>query len=121
MLAPITSALGGILLAVGIFTGGGPALIPGLFLLGFAIGWSGFLHSVLRHPGRLALVGAGAVVISIIGFAVTDYVTRQANQWINAGLGIAMALTYIVVVLLLLRTPAEVVLHRVLSRWVGWH
>lgn len=115
LLAPIASVIGSVLLIVGILTGGGLALIPGLFLLGFAISWSGFLHSVLRHPGRLALVGAGAVVISVIGFAVTDYVTRQVNQWINAGLGIAMALTYIVVVLMLLRTPAEAVLRRALS------
>lgn len=114
-LKPIASILGGVLLAVGILVGGGPALIPGLFLLGFAIARSGFLRSVLTHPGRVALVGAGALVVTIIGFASTDYLTRQIHQPINAGLGIAMALTYVVIIVLLLRTPAEAAVRTIFS------
>src|SRR5699024_6768164 len=113
-LAPIASILGGVLLAIGVFIGGGPGLIPGLFLLGFAIGWSGFVRSVLSHPGRLALAGAGALALTVIGFGRTDYVTRQVDQWMNASLGIAMALTY-VVVLLLMATPAEAVVQAVFA------
>ncbi|GAA4516869.1 hypothetical protein GCM10023159_29070 [Brevibacterium yomogidense] len=115
LLAPIASVIGAVLLAFGVLSGGGPALIPGLFLLGFAIGWSGFVRSVLDHPGRLALVGGGALAVSVIGFATTDYLTRQINQWINAGLGIAMALVYVVVILLLLRTPVKKPLQAVFS------
>ena len=114
-LAPITSILGGVLLAIGVFIGGGPVLIPGLFLLGFATGWSGFVRSALTRSGRLALVGAGSLAITVIGFGLTDYLTRQIDQWINAGLGIAMALTYIVVILLLMATPAEAVLQAVFA------
>lgn len=109
------SVLGVILLIAGVVTGGGMAVIPGLFLLGFAIGGSGFLRTVLRHPGRVAIVGAFTLAITIVGFACTDYLTRQINGWINAGLGLTMALTYIVVVLLLLRTPAEAVLRSVFA------
>ncbi|GAA1516595.1 hypothetical protein GCM10009690_19610 [Brevibacterium permense] len=69
------------------------AVIPGLFLLGFAIGGSDFLRSVLNRPGRVAIAGGIALIVEIVGFSVTDYTTRQINQWINAGLGLCMALT----------------------------
>ncbi|SDS34006.1 Uncharacterized membrane protein YeiB [Brevibacterium siliguriense] len=111
----ITAVLGVILLVAGVAAGGGLTLIPGLFLLGFAIGGSGFIRAVLRHPGRVAIAGAIALAITIAGFAGTDYLTRQINGWINAGLGLTMALTYIVVLLLLLRTPAEAVLKSVFA------
>ena len=111
----IAVVLGVVLLIVGVATGGGMAVIPGLFLLGFAIGGSGFLRTVLSHPGCVAIAGALTLAITIVGFAATDYFTRQINQWINAGLGLTMALTYIVVVLLLLRTPAEAVLRSVFA------
>ncbi|WP_209374620.1 DUF418 domain-containing protein [Brevibacterium renqingii] len=114
-LAPVTSVLGGVLLIAAIASGGGLAVIPGLFLLGFAIGWSGFVRSALAHPARLALVGAGALVITVIGFALTDYLTRHVDQWINAGLGMTMALTYVAVIVLLLRTPAEAALRMIFS------
>ena len=91
------------------------AVIPGLFLLGFAIGGSGLLRTVLSRPGRVAITGALTLAITIVGFVATDYLTRQINGWINAGLGLTMALTYIVVVLLLLRTPPEAVLRPVFA------
>ncbi|UVI35073.1 DUF418 domain-containing protein [Brevibacterium spongiae] len=123
----VTSVLGGVLLVAGVATGGGIAVIPGLFLLGFAVGHSGFVRSVLAHPGRVAIVGALALTVTIIGFATTDYVTRQIHGWINAGLGVSMALTYVVIILMLMRTPAEAVLKFVfaplgrmaLSNYVG--
>ena len=109
------SSLGIVLLIAGVATGGGMAVIPGLFLLGFAIGGSGLLRTVLSRPGRVAITGALTLAITIVGFVATDYLTRQINGWINAGLGLTMALTYIVVVLLLLRTPAEAVLRPVFA------
>ena len=109
------SSLGIVLLIAGVATGGGMAVIPGLFLLGFAIGGSGLLRAVLSRPGRVAITGALTLAITIVGFVATDYLTRQINGWINAGLGLTMALTYIVVVLLLLRTPAEAVLRPVFA------
>ncbi|WP_420096266.1 DUF418 domain-containing protein [Brevibacterium sediminis] len=123
----VTAILGVVLLIAGVATGGGMAVIPGLFLLGFAIGGSDFLRSVLNRPGRVAIAGGLALLVTIVGFSVTDYTTRQINQWINAGLGLSMALTYIVAILLLLRTPAEAVLKSVfaplgrmaLSNYVG--
>ncbi|WP_258234309.1 DUF418 domain-containing protein [Brevibacterium oceani] len=110
-----TGILGAILLVAAIMTGGGITTIPGLFLLGLATGCSGLIRRALDHPGRLALLGSVTAVISVAGFLVTDYEARQINQWINAGLGITMAFTYVVIVVLLLRTPAEVVLRPVLS------
>lgn len=103
------------------------AVIPGLFLLGFAIGGSDFVRSVLNRPGRVAIAGGIALIVEIVGFSVTDYTTRQIDQWINAGLGLCMALTCIVAILLLLRTPTEAVLKSVfaplgrvaLSNYVG--
>lgn len=53
--------------------------------------------------------------MGIVSCAVTDYTTRQFNQWINAGLGLCMALTCIVAILLLLHTPAEAVLKSVFA------
>src|SRR5699024_3892135 len=103
------------LLIAAIASGGGLAVIPGLFLLGFATGCSGFVKRTLDHPGRLALVGSLALAVTLIGFAVTDYETRQIDQWINAGLGMTMALTYVVVIVLLLRTPAEAALRMIFS------
>ena len=90
-------------------------LIPGLFLIGFAIGGSDFIRTVLSHLGRLVIAGAVALAITIVGFAGTDYMTRHVDQWINAALGLTMAFTYIVVLLLLLRTPAEAVLKSVFA------
>ncbi len=127
LLGWVASVLGAVLLAAGVATGGGLTLIPGLFLLGFAVGDGGFTRSVLAHPGRVAVAGAFALTVTLIGFATTDYLTRHINGWINAGLGLSMALTYIAVVLLLLCTPAEVVLKSVfaplgrvaLSNYVG--
>ncbi|WP_228282326.1 DUF418 domain-containing protein [Brevibacterium atlanticum] len=111
----ITGILGAILLITAIFSGGGMVIIPGLFLLGFATGGSGLIRRALDHPGLLAFLGSLTAAISVAGFLVTDYETRQINQWINAGLGIAMAFTYVVILVLLLRTPAEAVLRPVLS------
>jgi len=123
----VTAILGVVLLIAGVATGGGMAVIPGLFLLGFAIGGTDFLRSVLNRPGRVAIAGGFALIVTVVGFSVTDYTTRQVDQWINAGLGLCMALTYIVAILLLLRTPAEAVLKSVfaplgrmaLSNYVG--
>jgi uncharacterized protein len=111
----IAVVIGVVLLIAGVATGGGMALIPGLFLIGFAIGGSGFLRSVLGHPGRVAIAGALTLVITIVGLVGTDYLTRHVVQWINAGLGLTMAFTYIVVLLLLMRTPAEAVLKSVFA------
>lgn len=111
----IAVVIGVVLLIAGVSTGGGMALIPGLFLIGFAIGGSGFLRSVLGHPGRVAIAGALTLVITIVGLVGTDYLTRHVDQWINAGLGLTMAFTYIVVLLLLMRTPAEAVLKSVFA------
>src|SRR5699024_243030 len=114
-LTPATTVLGGGLLIAAIGSGGGLAVIPGLFLLGFATGCSGFVQRTLDHPGRLALVGSLALAVTLIVFAVTDYETRQIDQWINAALGMTMALTYIAVVVLLLSTPAEALLRMIFS------
>src|SRR5699024_9327069 len=64
-LTPVTTVLGAVLLIAAIASGGGLAVIPGLFLLGFATGCSGFVKRTLDHPGRLALVGAGALAITV--------------------------------------------------------
>ncbi|MCM1014100.1 MULTISPECIES: DUF418 domain-containing protein [unclassified Brevibacterium] len=115
VLPAITSGLGALLLIAGVATGGGMAIIPGLFLLGFAIGYTGFVRTALAHPGRLALVGVLAAAVTVTGFLTTDYLTRQLDQWITAGLGITMALCYVIVVMLLMRTPAEAVLRAVFA------
>ncbi|MBR7503759.1 hypothetical protein KCW65_27125, partial [Mycobacterium tuberculosis] len=38
LLAPVTASVGALLLLAGVATGGGMAIIPGLFLVGFATG-----------------------------------------------------------------------------------
>lgn len=115
LLTPITAIIGGVLTVLAIATGGGMTIIPGLFLLGFAAGCSGLVRTVLDRPGRLAILGGLTLAVTVVGFALTDFQDRQIHQWINAGLGLAMAFTYVVIILLLMRTPAEVVLRSVFS------
>lgn len=114
-LPAITSAAGGILLLGAIATGGGLTIIPGLFLLGFAVGYTDLVRRALAHPGLLAVVGGVAAAISVAGLMLTDFQTRQIDQWINAGLGITMALTYVVIIMLLMLTPAKAVLEALLA------
>lgn len=110
LLAPVTASLGGLLLLAGIATGGGMAIIPGLFLAGFATGYTDLVRRALARPGLLALTGGLAAAVTVAGFLLTDFQTRQVDQWITAGLGITMALTFVTAVMLLMRTPAEAVL-----------
>lgn len=109
-LAVSTSVGGALLLAAGVWSGGGLVIIPGLFLLGFSIGYTDMIRSALRHPVRLALIGALSASISVLGFLLTDFYTRQLHLWITAGLGIIMALGLVVLVMLLMLTPAEALL-----------
>ncbi|MGO1483946.1 MAG: DUF418 domain-containing protein [Brevibacterium aurantiacum] len=115
-LAATTSIAGGVLLTAGVWFGGGQVIIPGLFLLGFAAGYADTIRRALRHPGRLALIGAASAAISVTGFLLTDYITRQVHMWITAGLGITMALCLVVIVMLLMLTPAEAVLRQVFAQ-----
>lgn len=114
-LAVSTSIAGGLLLAAGVSTGGGPMIIPGLFLLGFATGYTDMVRRALHHPGRLAVIGAVSAIISVLGFLITDFNTRQLHMWISAGLGITMALCLVIIVMLLMLTPAEAVLRPVFA------
>ena len=112
----VSSALGGaLLLAAGVWSGGGLVIIPGLFLLGFALGYTDMVRRALRHPDRLALIGALSATISVLGFLLTDFHTRQLHHWITAGLGITMALSLVVIVMLLMLTPAEALLRPVFA------
>jgi uncharacterized protein len=112
--------LGVVLLIAGVATGGGMALIPGLFLIGFAIGGSDFLRTVLSHPGRCGDRRCLTLAITIVGLVGTDYLTRHVDQWINAGLGLTMAFTYIVVLLLLCAPPPRRSWSPCSHRWGGW-
>ena len=114
-LAVTTSIVGALLLAAGVWSGGGMTIIPGLFLLGFAIGYTDLVRRGLGHPGWLALIGGLSAAISVSGFLVTDFNTRHLYMWINAGLGITMALCVVIVVMLLMTTPAEAVLRAIFA------
>lgn len=114
-LAVTTSITGAVLLAAGVWSGGGMVIIPGLFLLGFAAGYTDIVRRGLHHPGWLALVGAASAVISVLGFLITDYNTRHLYMWITAGLGITMALCFVIIVMLLMTTPAEAILRPIFA------
>lgn len=126
-LAWVTTALGVVFLGVGISMGGSLTLIPGLFLLGFAVGFTDGVRRALRHPGVLAVVVAVSAAITVLGFMTTDFQTRLTDQWLNASLGIVMAVGYVCVILLLTLTGLRTVLEAVfaplgrmaLSNYVG--
>lgn len=114
-LAATTSGLGALLLAAGVWQGGGIAVIPGLFLLGFAIGHTDFVPRALRHPVWLALTAVVSAGISVLGFALTDFNARQLHMELSAGLGITMALCLVTIVMLLMLTPVRVLLQAVFA------
>lgn len=114
-LAMTASIVGAVLLAAGVYTGGGPVIIPGLFLLGFAIGYTDMVRRALRHPGWLALIGGVSAIVSVLGFLTTDFHTRQLHMSLSAGLGITMALCFVIIVMLLMLTPVQTVLQRVFA------
>ncbi|RAC09650.1 hypothetical protein DN539_33705, partial [Burkholderia multivorans] len=91
------------------------AIIPGLFLVGFATGYTDLVRRSLARPGLLALIGGLAAAVTVAGFLLTDFQTRQIDQWINASLGMTMALSFVTGIMLLMRTPAEAVLTPVLA------
>ena len=115
LLAPVTASVGALLLLAGVATGGGMAIIPGLFLVGFATGCTDLVRRSLARPGLLALIGGLAAAVTVAGFLLTDFQTRQIDQWINASLGMTMALSFVTGIMLLMRTPAEAVLTPVLA------
>ncbi|GAA1849496.1 DUF418 domain-containing protein [Brevibacterium marinum] len=115
VLAVTTAIVGAVLLAAGVWFGGGPVIIPGLFLLGFAIGHTDMVRRALRHPGRLALIAGASALISVLGFLVTDHHTRALHMEISAGLGITMALCFVTVAMLLMLTPAEAILRPIFA------
>ncbi len=115
LLAPVTASVGALLLLAGVATGGGMAIIPGLFLVGFATGYTDLVRRGLARPGLLALIGGLAAAVTVAGFLLTDFQTRQIDQWINASLGMTMALSFVTGIMLLMRTPAEAVLTPVLA------
>lgn len=108
ILVPVTG--GALLLAALLLTGGGLSLIPGLFLLGFAAGASGFVRRIAESPrtGRIAAALAlGATAASAAVLLATTYTERALWQGfaLESALGLVMALAYASAFIALLHSP----------------
>ncbi|WUH99261.1 DUF418 domain-containing protein [Spirillospora sp. NBC_00431] len=95
-----------------LFTGGGSVLIPGLFLLGYATqrhGTEKLLNLPVRRVAVACAVGGVAAVV-LNGWQVGS--GSESGSHLAAVAGLVTAVTYVIVVVLLLRSRARGVLGR---------
>lgn len=83
---------------------GGFGVLPGLFVLGFALAQTGFAEAIERVPPWLA-VGCAMVALACYLVVVSDP-PELVGRWLGLTFSMAMAACYAAVFLLLLRSPA---------------
>jgi uncharacterized protein len=113
---PVVLPLAVIVLAGGIFLGGGLPLIPGLFLLGLAAVRLGVIDRLPRH--RRTIMGMFIVaVLALVPLTAWQYAAATApdGEAIAAAAGLTGAVAYSTGLLLALTTRLRIVLERVLA------
>ncbi|WP_026403297.1 DUF418 domain-containing protein [Actinomadura rifamycini] len=108
---------GGVLTVLGVLVGvGGLGLLPGLFVLGFALADLDVPARLTRSAGALVAIGAAAVVTGSLAWTLIAMELHDIVQ-IRLGLmfSLSMATGYVVLFLLALRTPAVAALSWVLG------
>ncbi|TDC68390.1 DUF418 domain-containing protein [Actinomadura sp. GC306] len=100
--------LGGVTTAGALALDGSIALIPGLFLLGYAVQRYGPGRLLGLPTSRLAIACAIGTALALLLNALQ--IGTDAGAWLGALAGLVTATAYLAGLLLLLRTPAERVL-----------
>jgi uncharacterized protein len=97
-----TLTVGGVLLGVGGF-----GVLPGLFVLGFALAQTGFAEALTRLTGALWVFLAACAVLAVVSYVI---VVSGAGELIGRRVGLVFSMSmaggYAALFLLLLRSPA---------------
>jgi uncharacterized membrane protein YeiB len=97
--------IGAVLTVAGVLIGvGGFGVLPGLFVLGFALAQTGFAEALERIPPWFTL---GCAVVALACYlVVVSEPAELVGRWLGLLFSMAMAAGYAAVFLLLLRSPA---------------
>jgi uncharacterized membrane protein YeiB len=107
--ARVNLVAGAVLTVVGLLAGvGGFGVLPGLFVLGFALAQAGFTDRLPRLGAATGVVAAGCAVFAVVAYlvVVSGAGGELVGRWFGLLFSLSMAGTYAAVFLLLLRTPA---------------
>lgn len=107
--ARVNLVAGAVLTVAGVLAGiGGFGVLPGLFVLGFALAQAGFAEALERLTTALGVAAAVCAVLAAVAYLVVVSGTggELAGRWFGLVFSMSMAGAYAAVFLLLLRTPA---------------
>ncbi|HEX6352855.1 DUF418 domain-containing protein [Actinophytocola sp.] len=116
--ARVNLVLGAVLTVVGVLLGvGGFGVLPGLFVLGFALAQAGFAEHLPRLGTALGVAAAGCAVLAVVTYVLV--VSGTGGEFLGRRIGLAFSMSmaglYAAVFLLLLRTSAGPALSAVLA------
>jgi uncharacterized membrane protein YeiB len=107
--ARVNLVAGAVLTVVGVLVGvGGFGVLPGLFVVGFALAQAGLAERLTQLTTALGVVVAGCAVLAVAAYPVVVSETggELVGRWFGLVFSLAMAGGYAAAFLLLLRTPA---------------
>jgi uncharacterized protein len=106
--ARVNLVVGAVLTVAGVLVGvGGFGVLPGLFVLGFALAQTGFAEVLAERTTALGIAAAGAAVLAVVAYLVAvSSGGALVGRWFGLVFSMSMAAVYAAVFLLLLRTPA---------------
>lgn len=105
--ARMNRVAGTVLTVVGVLLGvGGFGVLPGLFVLGFALAQSGFAEALEELTTPLVVAVVGCAVLALGSYLVVMAEPDElVGRWLGLIFSMAMAAGYAALFLLLLRTP----------------
>jgi uncharacterized protein len=106
--ARVNLVVGTILTVAGVLAGvGGFGVLPGLFVLGFALAQGGFAEALERLTTALGVTVVGCAVLALVAYLVVVSETggELVGRWFGLVFSMSMAGAYAASFLLLLRTP----------------
>lgn len=105
--ARVNLVVGTVLTVAGVLAGvGGFGVLPGLFVLGFALAQAGVADALERLPLVAAVVGCAALALVAYLVVVSGTGGELVGRWLGLVFSMSMAGAYAALFLLLLRTPA---------------
>jgi uncharacterized protein len=111
ILAGAVLTVGGVLVGVGGF-----GVLPGLFVLGFALAQAGFAEALAHRTREVTVAAVGFVAVAAVSYWVAVAgADGLAGRWFGLLFSMAVAGAYAAVFLVLLRTPVGPALSWVLA------